>query len=326
MHVDVVTTGGTIASRVDPVTGAATAVVTAAELLAQVPQLSEVADVRVTEFSLTSSWNVTPAMMRDLARTIRGLQSDPGCAGVVVTHGTDTMEESALAIDLMVDGAAPVVFTGAMRNASLPGPDGPRNLVSAVRVAAAGAARGLGTLVVMNDEIHAARHVVKTHSSAPSAFGSPGAGPMGIVDGGGVWLRWRPARVPALPVATPETRVHLFVAATGTDPLPLSAALSARAKGVVVAGTGSGNVYEGWESAIGDLIAAGIPVVLVTRCVGGRVSPTYGGPGGGRGLWDRGVIPGGDLTGPKARVALMFALGAGLDLSALRQFFAALSG
>lgn len=319
-----VATGGTIASRVDPATGAARAVVSAAELVAQLPELSDVAELRLTEFSRVSSWNLTPAMMAELARTIRLLQADPETAGVVVTHGTDTMEESAFAIELLTDAEPPVVFTGAMRNASLPGPDGPRNLLSAVRVAADPAARGIGTLVVMNEEIHAARHVAKTHASALSAFSSPGTGPLGVVDGGGAWLRFRPRRVAALPLAAPEPRVHLFHAAAGSDPLPLEAALAAGARGVVIAGTGSGNVYEGWDRAVRDLLDAGVAVVLVSRCVGGRVSPTYGGPGGGRGLWDAGVVPGGDLSGPKARIALMFALGGGLEGPRLRAFFEAL--
>jgi L-asparaginase len=326
MHVHIVTTGGTIASRVEASTGAARAVMPAAELVAQLPQLSETAEVRVTEFSLASSWNITPAMMGELARTIRALQADPQTAGVVVTHGTDTMEESAFAVDLLTDGATPVVFTGAMRNASLPGPDGPRNLLCAVRVAADPAARGVGTLVVMNDEIHAARHVAKTHSSALSAFSSPGTGALGTVDARGVWLRWRPRRAAVLPIAVPEPRVHLFHAAAGSDSLPLQAALAGGARGVVIAGTGSGNVYEGWDRAIRELLDAGVPVVLVTRCGAGRVTPTYGGPGGGRGLWDAGVVPGGDLGGPKARIALMFALGARFDLPRLRDCFADLAG
>jgi L-asparaginase len=129
-----------------------------------------------------------------------------------------------------------------------------------------------------------------------------------------------------LPLSTPEPRVCLFEAAAGTDALPLQAALAGGARGVVVAGTGSGNVYEGWVASIGELLRAGLPVVLVTRCLEGRVTPSYGGPGGGRGLWDAGVVPGGDLSGPKARIALMFALGAGLDLPGIRRFFTQLVG
>jgi L-asparaginase len=283
-----------------------------------------VADLRVTEFSLVSSWNLTAAMMVSLARTIRELQADPETAGIVVTHGTDTMEETSFAIDLLADGAAPVAFTGAMRNASLPGADGPRNLLSAVRVAADRATRGAGTVVVMNDEIHAARQVVKTHTSAPSTFASPNGGPIGTVDGSGVWLLRLPRRPPPLPLAEPRGRVFLFESGAAVENLPLEAALDGGAQGVVIAGTGAGNVYEGWEQPIASLIRAGVPVVLVSRCLGGRISPDYGAPGGGRRLLDLGVIPGGDLRGPKARIALMLALGAGMDLAAIRTYFSRL--
>jgi len=324
MRVEIVTTGGTIASRIDPATGAAVPLVRADELVALVPQLGAAAELRTTEFCLESSWNLTPAMMADLARTILPLQSDPGTAGVVVTHGTDTMEETAFALDLLLPAPAPVVLTGAMRNASLPGTDGPRNLLAAVRVAAHAAARGLGTLVVMNDEAHSARQVTKTHSSALDTFASPSVGPVGRLDSLGFSVRWRPRRPPALPPAKPETSVHLLECAAGADPLPLRAVLDAGARGVVIAGSGAGNVHRDWEEPIREAIESGLPVVLVTRCGSGRILPEYGAPGGGRRLHEHGVVPGGDLSGRKARIALMLARGAGLDLAGVRSYFAAL--
>jgi L-asparaginase len=324
MRVDIVTTGGTIASRIDPATGAAVPVVRAADLLSLVPQLGEIADLRTTEFCLESSWNVTPSMAAELARRIAALQAEPDTAGVVVTHGTDTMEETAFALDLLLTAEPPVALTGAMRNASLPGADGPRNLLGAVRVAAHPQARGLGTLVVMNDEVHAARHVTKTDSSALDAFQSPAAGPIGRIDSLGLAVRWRPRRPPALPLGAPEARVHLLECAAGADPLPLRAVVAAGARGVVIAGSGAGNVHRDWETPIREAVGSGVPVVLVTRCGTGRVLPEYGAPGGGRRLHDMGVVPGGELSGRKARIALMLALGAGLDLPGVRAYFASL--
>ena len=324
--VQIITTGGNIASRVDPATGAAVPVVRPDELLAQVPALADVADVHITEFSLIGSWNVTPALMADLARTVWTVLSDPGVAGVVVTHGTDTMEETAFALDLLLEGPAPVVLTGAMRNPSLPGPDGPRNLLAAVRVAADPAARDLGVLVVMNDEIHAAPHATKTHTTALDTFASPGLGPVGLVDDEGVWLRWRPTRLPGLPLADPEPRVYLVKMAAGMDDLLLRAVLDASGRGVVIEGSGAGNVYAAWEPSIRALVEAGVMVVLVSRAGGGRVVAAYGGPGGGQTLRALGVVPGGDLSGPKARLALMFALGAGLRPDAIRAYFAQVGG
>jgi L-asparaginase len=325
-RVEIVTTGGTIASRIDPATGAAVPAVRAADLVALVPQLGEIAELHTTEFCLESSWNVTPALMAELGRTIHGILDDGRADGVVVTHGTDTMEETAFALDLLLDGQAPVAVTGAMRNASLPGADGPRNLLAAVRVAADPLARGLGTLVVMNDEVHAARFVTKTHASALHTFASPDASAVARLDARGLDVRWRPRRPPALPIAVPESRVHLLECAAGADPLLLRAVLAAGARGVVIAASGAGNVHRSWEEPIGEAIDTGVPVVLVTRTGRGRVTPDYGSPGGGRRLWDRGVIPGGDLSGRKARIALMLALGAGLDVPALRRYFAAVSG
>ncbi|WP_437931513.1 asparaginase [Sorangium sp. So ce291] len=325
-RVHLVTTGGTIASRVDPQTGAAVPAVRAEELVASVPALGRVAEIAVTEHCLESSWNLGPDRIAALARVARDLQADPAVTGIVVTHGTDTLEETAFALDLLLDGDTPVVLTGAMRDASTAGTDGPRNLVSAAKVAVDPAARGLGVLVAMNDEIHAARCVMKTHTTALGTFASPGAGPLGSVDGEGVRIHARPARTPTLPLADPEPRVYLVKMASGMDDLLLRALLEARARGVVIEGSGAGNVCGSWEGAIRELVQAGTPVVLTSRCPGGRVTPTYGAPGGGRRLSELGVIPAGALSGPKARLALMFALGAGLDLGGLRAYLDRFAG
>jgi len=320
--VHIVTTGGTIASRIDPTSGAVLPVVRPEELVAQVPALADVADVRVTEFSLVSSWNITVPMVAQLARTVRSILGDPKVSGVVITHGTDTMEETAFALDLVLQGPAPVVLTGAMRNPSLLAPDGPRNLLAAVRAAAAPTVRGLGVLVAMNEELHAARYVTKTHTTALQTFVSPGVGPIGLVDDAGIWLRWQPTRLPHLPLVDPELNVYLVKMALGMDDLLLQAALEANARGVVIEGSGAGHVPGEWERSISALVQAGVPVVLVSRTGGGRVVAAYGGPGGGQTLRELGVIPGGDLSGPKARLALMFALGAGFALEAIRAYFA----
>jgi L-asparaginase len=322
--VHIVTTGGTIASRVDAATGAAIPVLGGNELLAQVPGLFEIAEARVTEFGLIGSWNMTPQLMARLARTVAELVTDSGVTGVVVTHGTDTMEETAFALDVFLEQPAPVVLTGAMRNPTLPGPDGQRNLLHAVRTAVDPNAAGLGVLVVMNGEAHAAHHVTKVHTTALNAFASPGLGPVGLVDDDGFWLRRRPQRFARLPVAEPAANVYLIKMAAGMDDLLLRAALEAGTRGIVIEGAGTGNVYAGWEESISALLQAGVPVVLASRCLDGRVTPTYGGPGGAITLRDMGVIPAGDLSGPKARLALAFALGAGLDRDAIRAFFAAI--
>ena len=319
--VQIITTGGTIAHKIDPATGAALPTLSGEELVAEVPALAGVAQVRVAEFALLQSWNMTPSLAADLARRVRDALADPEVSGVVVTHGTDTMEETSFALDLVLDTPRPIVFTGAMRNPSQPGPDGPRNVVSAARVATDPAARDLGVLVVLNDEIHAARYVTKGHTTALHTFVSRGVGPLGLVDDEGVWVRWRPARLPRLPLVDPAPHVYLIKMAAGTDDLFLRSALDAAARGVVIEGSGAGHTPATWEPAIGALVQAGVPVVLVSRTGSGRVAAIYGGAGGGRSLRALGVVPGGDLTGPKARVALAFALGAGMDMAAIRDYF-----
>jgi L-asparaginase len=319
--VQIITTGGTIASRIDPATGAAFPVMHAPELLAQIPQLNGCAELRLDEFALVPSFDMTPAIVARLAKSIRALLADGQVDGVVVTHGTDTMEESAFALDLLLDCEAPVVVTGAMRNASQPGSDGPRNLASAVRAAASRNLRGLGVTVVMNDQVHAARYVTKSHTTATDTMTSPGVGPIGTIDDAGVWLAWIPSRLARLPLVEPETRVYLIRMAAGMDDLFLRAALEAGARGVVIEGSGAGHMPGNWKPALSALIASGMPVVLTSRCGRGRVVPIYSGDLGGITLREMGVIAAGDLSGIKARVALMFALGAGWSNDELKSYF-----
>ena len=324
--VRIITTGGTIASRIDPVTGGAIPAVTAQELVALSPALRDGAvEIRVTEFGLLQSWNIGPEVMVRLAALVSESLHDDSVAGVVVTHGTDTMEETAFALDLLVASDKPVVVTGAMRNAGDPEFDGPRNLAAAVRVAAHEESRGRGAMVVMNGEIHAARFVTKTHTTAFETFASPGTVPLGVVDDASLWFGWKPDPLPGLFVGQAETRVYLVKMAAGMGDLLLSALVQARVAGVVIEGSGAGNVADTWHEPIADLIALGIPVVLVSRCPTGRIEAAYGGHGGGRTLRTLGVIDGGSLSGPKARVALSLALGCGMRGEDLRKFFARLT-
>jgi L-asparaginase len=316
----IITTGGTIGSRVDPATGGAFPAVSAEELLSMTPGLSEIAEARATEFGLLQSWNIGPGTMVELARVVQESLEEEGVAGAIVTHGTDTMEETAFALDLLVDSERPVVMTGAMRNASEPDFDGPRNLVAAARVAATPEARGRGAMVVMNGEIQAARHVMKTNTTAFDAFSSPERGAMGVV-GDTVLFHYELAPLPKLRPERAEEGVYLVKMAAGSDALFLRTLLEAGVAGVVIEGSGAGNVPDSWHDAIAALIVARIPVVLVSRCLTGRIVPGYGGRGGGATLRDLGVIDGGWLSGPKARIALSLALGA---VEEVRDLFAAL--
>ncbi|MDR3074186.1 MAG: asparaginase, partial [Deltaproteobacteria bacterium] len=163
----VFTTGGTIAMRRDPELGGAVPAVSGPELIEAVPPLADVCPVEVREFSNIPSPHFTPERMYALARTVEEALAEPDVAGVVITHGTDTMEETAYLLDLFLEGDKPVCLTGAMRSAAEISPDGPGNILCAVRCAASPAARGMGALIVMNEEVHAAREATKTHSANP---------------------------------------------------------------------------------------------------------------------------------------------------------------
>jgi L-asparaginase len=242
---------------------------------------------------------------------------------VVVTHGTDTLEESAFLVDCLLDDERPVVFTGAMRNASEAGWDGPRNLVAAVRVAATDEARGRGALVVLNDTIFSAHGATKTHTSRVETFADREAGPLGSVEPDSVRF-FRPARRRStIPAPRLETRVDVIVAASGGDDRHVRASLEAGARGLVVVGTGRGNVPPELVPSLAGAVATGVPVVIGTRCPGGRVLPVYAGEGSGRALEAAGAWFAGDLPAHKARLLLMLALGAadGEPLVAARRWF-----
>lgn len=320
----ILTTGGTIASSIDPGSGAAVAAVNAEDLLASVPTLREFAEVEAHGFSLVNSWDMTPQMMASLGRELSRLADDDRPDGFIVTHGTDTMEETAFVLDLVLDLDVPVVLTGAMRAADATGPDGPRNLLAAARAITSGALDGAGVTIVMNDEVHAARYATKVHTTALGTFASLDTGPLGTVDERGVLLRWRPPRRPRLELVDPEPSVGLVKMTAGADERLLRHLADDHATGVVIEGSGSGNVPSAWQPVLKELVDRKVPVVLASRCPAGRVVPSYGGAGGGATLAEVGVIPAEDLSGPKARLALMLLLGGGADVEAVRRWFAAL--
>jgi L-asparaginase len=240
--------------------------------------------------------------------------------GIVVTHGTDTLEETAFLLDLTLAPERPVVFCGAMRTISEPGWDGPANLTAAVRVAAHPASRGRGVLVAFGGEVHSASEVTKWHTQQLSAFRSP-AGPLGTVERDAVRFRRPAAAGRPIPARRIEPRVALLVMAAGCDAAPVHEALRRGARGLVIEATGCGNVPPRVLPGIRAARRAGVPVVIVSRCPEGRVTPTYAYEGGGRQLRDLGAIFAPELPGHKARIKLMVGLGSTTDTEALRELF-----
>jgi L-asparaginase len=311
-------TGGTISMKLDPATGAAVPALGAAEILAQVPRLGDVADFETEDFSRLPGPHVTPEHMWRLARRAAAWLERPDIHGLVITHGTDTIEETAYLLDLVLTSDKPVVLVGAMRTVSDPSWDGPANLIAAARVAASPASQGRGVSVVMDDLILPARDVRKVHTEASNAFASPEFGPVGVVDGGAVIYRrqqsprwaWRDDRAePGLRVGRLDTRVTLLQAYTGIDRAVADAHLAGDIRGVAVIAFGRGNVPPPIVPVVRDAVARGILVTVSSRCLSGRVSPRYGYEGGGLELARAGARLVGDLPGAKARLLHMVALG-----------------
>ena len=307
----VVSTGGTIAMRPDPETGKLVPAVSGEELV-EMLAWPDAPPLELDDLVGVPSFDMHGELALSLARRVIEHADRRDLAGVVVAHGTDTMEETVFLIDRLLGADLPVVLTGAQRGADETDTDGPRNLRDAIRVASAPEARGRGALIAFAGEIHAAREVRKVHTSAPAAFAAPGYGAIGAVDGERVVFQRRPERRPALPMPTELAPVDLIRLYAGSDGRFVRAAVEAGTRAIVLEGTGRGNANEQVVAGVRDAVARGVTVAVCSRCAAGRVEPVYG-RGGGRDLAEAGALFAGDLAGPKARVLLQIALGVGLD-------------
>ena len=311
-------TGGTISMRHDPAMRGAVPALAGQDILDLVPQLREAGELEIDDFGAYPGPHMTADLMWELRERVERHLKRPEVDGIVVTHGTDSLEESAYLIARSLAGEKPIVFTGAMRTSSDLGWDGPANLMAALRVAASEESRGFGVLVVMSDRIYAGLDVTKVHTHLLDAFESPGLGPLGVVDGRRVIYR-RAIPSPCVVVDAPRLGgpVDIVYAYAGADSRLLDAARS-DGKGVVVAGMGRGNVPPAMVPGIERWVAEKKPVVITSRALRGRVGRTYGYPGGGRRLHDLGAVFAGSRRPQQARIDLMLALGAGADV---RDFF-----
>lgn len=304
-----ITTGGTIAMTRDPVSNAPVPAIDGQALLAGVPDIDRIARVDIQNFSNIPSDYITPEDWRALYVCVNDALLSPDVAGVIVSHGTDTLEETAYFLDLSLNNRKPVVLFGAQRNASEPDYDGARNLLCAARVAIAAEAVGKGVLVAMNHQIHAAREVSKTHTTDLDGFMSGNYGMLGSVDDSGVSFYRAPVRPCHIPLSnTALDTVSIVPMYAGADGLFIEAAIAVGVKGLVVQALGLGHVNQPVFNAIKLAIASGIQVVISTRSANGRVLPLYGFEGGGKTLQVAGAIFAGNLSPQKARILLMLAL------------------
>jgi L-asparaginase len=310
----ILTTGGTIASRA---TGPMT---DGASLVRGIPEIAKVATVRVDEVLRVPSSQMTPANWLRIAQRINAeLSAAPKLRGVVVTHGTDTMEETAFFLTLTVRDPRPVVVVGSMRGGDEVSPDGPANILNGVRVAVSADAKGQGVLVVLNEDISAARDVWKTDNRRVNTFQSPDRGYLGAADPDTVVFFRRViqphttssefdvSRLDSLPT------VEIVSDYVGFDSTVMRDAIARRPRGVVLTSFAGGRLSAGARAALRLAAAAGIPVVVASRVPGGRIVGTP--------LGDLPGVVARDLPPHKARVLLMLALTRTREQNALQQIF-----
>lgn len=319
--VAIVFNGGTISMKVDPRVQAAVPSLSGEEIVAMVTGIEKYAYIESYNFSNVPSPFVTPNDMMKLSKYVKDLLDREDIDGVVVTHGTDSLEETAYLLDLTIQSDKPVVVTGAMRSSSELGYDGPSNLSAATCTAISEEARGKGVLVCMNGELNSASEVTKANSMSLSAFKSPGFGPLGIVDNNQVIFYRDNLTRHHIDTDIVESKVSLIKCVSGMDSRFIDFCIDQGDKGIVIEGMGRGNIPPKMVDGIKRALNKGVIVVLVSRCFEGRVLDTYGYTGGGKELRNLGVIFGDNLPGQKARIKLMLALGMTSNKEEIKEIF-----
>lgn len=306
-NIRILSTGGTIAST-DGDKGAQPKI-DGAEILGDAAEARQYASITVEEVTRIPSFNMNFETMAAIVRSAHAAAED-GADGVVITHGTDTMEETAFYAEQTSATDVPIVFTGAQRRPDEPSPDGPANLIAAVRAAAHDRVQAAGgSYIAFNDQLHEARTVTKSHTSKVSTFQSPGSGPVASVERDRIRFHHRlnPTESNFDPVA-PTATVRVIPSGVGVSRDPIDDAIKAGVDGIIIEGTGLGNTTKAIEQGIAAAIDDDIPVVVGSRCAGGATMPVYGGDGGGETLRQHGVYFTGNLSVQKARIKLALAL------------------
>ncbi|WP_066821501.1 asparaginase [Clostridium tepidiprofundi] len=319
--VAVIFNGGTISMKVDPKLQAAVPGLSGEEIMSMVTGIEKFAEIKTYTYSSLPGPHMTPELMMGLSKCVRDLLERDDISGVVVTHGTDTLEETAYFLDLTIDSEKPVVVTGSMRNSSELGYDGPANLAASICTAISKEARNRGVLVCLNDELNCASEVTKEHSMHLNTFTSPEFGPIGVVDDNKVIFYRDNLNKQHILTDSYEEKVELIKACAGMDGKLIDFCVKEGARGLVIEGMGRGNIPPKMAESVEKAVKSGVVVVLVSRCYKGRVLDSYGYPGGGKGLRESGVIFGDALPGQKARIKLILALGKTHNIEEVRNIF-----
>ncbi len=319
--VAVIFTGGTISMKVDPSLNAAIPALSSDEIIGMVTNIERFTEIETINYGDYPGPHITPKMMMELSKLVKKTVERNDITGVVLTHGTDTLEETAYLLDLTIKSKKPIVVVGAMRNSSELGYDGPSNLSAAICTAISKEAINKGVLVVMNNEVNAASEVTKTNTLSLDTFKSPEFGPLGIVDNDEVIFYRDIVNHHHIETENIESKVALIKCVAGMDSDLIDYCVDCGYKGIVVEALGRGNVPLEMFEGIKRSLDKNIPVVIVSRCPTGRVLDTYGYPGGGKNLRNIGAIFGNNLPGQKARIKLMLILSITDDINVIREIF-----
>jgi L-asparaginase len=317
----IVFTGGTFSMKIDKKTGGAVPRYSGSELLEKIPEAEKLAKVDCCDFGKYPGPHMTPELMFSLSKKIRELIAKKKYAGVIVTHGTDTLEETAYLLDLTIKNEIPIVLIGSMKNSSEPDWDGPRNLIDAIHICLSENCRNLGVLVCLNGEINAASEVTKTYTDEIDTFHSLDFGALGLVQNGRVIINRLPRKLETIETDKIISNIDMLTVYAGMKDKFFKFSADSKVDGIVVEALGVGNVpppaFDGIKYAVGK----GIPVILVSRCPAGETEDIYSYPGAGKWLHKIGVIFAEYLNGQKARIKLMLALGKTKDKAKLKKMF-----
>lgn len=320
--VKILSTGGTISAKFDEKQGGFKSALSGQEIVEAVPGLQAIARIEVEEIFRIGSSDITPEHWVKLAKRVNELLLDPRIAGIVITHGTDTLEETSFFLDLTVTSKKPVVCTAAMRAAAEKDADGPRNVLNAVRVAVSPESSDKGVLVVLNGQIHAARNVTKTNTVTVETFKTPEFGQLGVVDYDGQVRFYRaPLRRQTIPLGddTKLPQVEIILCYAGADGRVIRGLLTQGAPdGLVIAGTGNGHISMPMEKTLKEIIDKGIPVVMSSRTGSGRIASYYA---SNKRQDKMGIVQADNLNPAKARVLLILALTKTKQPSELQKYF-----
>ena len=307
--------------KIDEKTGGAVPRYSGEELLEKIPQAKELADITCYDFGKYPGPHMTPELMLKLSNTVKELIKNKEYSGVVITHGTDTLEETAYLLDLTIKTEIPIILIGSMKNSSEPDWDGPRNLLDAIYICLNEDCRNLGVLVCLNGEVNAASEVTKTYTDEIDTFRSLDFGALGLIENGKVTINRPPFKLENIFTDKIVTNVDMLTVYAGMNEKFFRFSADSGVEGIVVEALGVGNVPPAAFDGIKYAVEKNIPVVLVSRCPAGETLDIYSYPGAGKWLHNIGVIFAEYLNGQKARIKLMLALGKTRNEDELRKIF-----